>query len=377
MAKAWVKDLWVKDKAHVPASQLRNIRTLAPEYQSAKYGKGKRWLVQWRGDDHKLKSESFDTKSDAESRQAELEDDQRSGRYVDPSAKKTKIDDVAKRWLDSKRGKASSRDTYGARNDAILDYWGGIQVGAITEHSINQWLIQIEEGFSPSYCGTLLKQFRSILQLAARERLIPTNPAQYVASPKAVDKPKGYLDVSEVEALAEAAGDYYTMIIFMAYTGLRIGEVIALRVGAVDLTAARVLVERTLTGDSDEGTPKGGKSRKVPLPTRLVSLLREQIADKTDDSYVFTTATGERLNKSNWTNRVFRRAVKGAGLDVEGLTPHSLRHTYASLCIAAGVDVVTLQSALGHANATETLNTYSHLWPEKLDDLAEALDKLL
>ena len=66
-------------------------------------------------------------------------------------------------------------------------------------------------------------------------------------------------------------------------------------------------------------------------------------------------------------------SVQGTGLDMPGLTIHSLRHTYASLSIDAGVSVKTLQSAMGHASAVETLDTYSDLWPERLDELTDAI----
>jgi integrase len=66
--------------------------------------------------------------------------------------------------------------------------------------------------------------------------------------------------------------------------------------------------------------------------------------------------------------------VAGSGLDVPGLVIHSLRHTYASLSIAAGATVKTLQSAMGHKDATETLNIYADLWPEQLDEVSDALD---
>ncbi|GAA2237115.1 hypothetical protein GCM10010401_06560 [Rarobacter faecitabidus] len=76
----------------------------------------------------------------------------------------------------------------------------------------------------------------------------------------------------------------------------------------------------------------------------------------------------------NWRQRVWRYAIKDAGLEGEGLTPHKLRHTAASSAIAAGADVKVVQQMLGHKDATETLNTYGHLWPDRLDEVAEALE---
>ncbi len=72
--------------------------------------------------------------------------------------------------------------------------------------------------------------------------------------------------------------------------------------------------------------------------------------------------------------REFSNARKNAGLDGLGLTPHKLRHTAASLAIAAGADVKVVQQMLGHATATMTLDTYGHLFPDRLDEVADAMD---
>ncbi len=89
---------------------------------------------------------------------------------------------------------------------------------------------------------------------------------------------------------------------------------------------------------------------------------------------MFTTKRGLSLRANNWRLREFDAAVKQAGLDIEGLTPHKLRHTAASLAIAAGADVKVVQQMLGHADAAMTLNIYGHLFPDRLDEVADTLD---
>ncbi|WP_407659388.1 tyrosine-type recombinase/integrase [Lipingzhangella rawalii] len=82
-----------------------------------------------------------------------------------------------------------------------------------------------------------------------------------------------------------------------------------------------------------------------------------------DDAHVFTTKRSAPLRIHNWRIREFNKARTNAGLDGTGLTPHKLRHTAASLAIAAGADVKVVQQMLGHATATMTLDTYGHLFP--------------
>ncbi|MDT0304001.1 tyrosine-type recombinase/integrase [Streptomonospora wellingtoniae] len=80
------------------------------------------------------------------------------------------------------------------------------------------------------------------------------------------------------------------------------------------------------------------------------------------------------LDEVDWRMRDFNNARKDAGLDGIGLTPHKLRHTAASLAIAAGADVKVVQQMLGHTTATMTLDTYGHLFPDRLDEVADAVD---
>ncbi|WP_430869147.1 tyrosine-type recombinase/integrase [Demequina aurantiaca] len=90
--------------------------------------------------------------------------------------------------------------------------------------------------------------------------------------------------------------------------------------------------------------------------------------------FVFQAARGGAVNDHNWRTRVFDLCKREAGLDDIGLTPHKLRHTAASMAIAAGADVKLVQQMLGHADSSETLNTYAHLWPDKIHEVSSVLD---
>lgn len=167
------------------------------------------------------------------------------------------------------------------------------------------------------------------------------------------------------------------LILLLAYTGMRWGEAAALRVGRIDLANRRIRVASSLyeiNGVQREGLPKTGKRRTVPIPASLVPELEAVIDGRSKDHLVFTTRRGQSLRANNWRVREFRPAVKEAGLDIEGLTPHKLRHTAASLAIAAGADVKVLQMMLGHASASMTLDIYGHLFPDRLDEVADTLN---
>jgi hypothetical protein len=144
----------------------------------------------------------------------------------------------------------------------------------------------------------------------------------------------------------------------------------------VNVDTRRALIAQTGTTENGRavfGTPKTGKSRTVPLHGFLIDALKPLMVDQPDDAYLFRAPRGGSLNPNNWRSRVWTKALDGTDFKKRDITPHSLRHTAASMAISAGADVKVVQTILGHASATETLNTHGHLWPDKLDEVTDAV----
>ncbi|WP_295695835.1 site-specific integrase, partial [Lapillicoccus sp.] len=218
--------------------------------------------------------------------------------------------------------------------------------------------------------------FSLMLTLAVRDGRIMRNPAEGVRLPRARKVEKRFLTHEQVTELADAAGEYRLVVLILAYCGLRYGELAALRVGRVDLLRRRLEVGESVTevgGRLVTGTPKSHQQRSVPVPRSLVDDLAVHMAGKAPDEYVFTSPTGSVLRLMNFRRRCFDRAAVVAGL--EGLTPHELRHTAASLAVSAGANVKSVQRMLGHASAAMTLDVYSGLFDDDLDAVAERLDE--
>ena len=170
--------------------------------------------------------------------------------------------------------------------------------------------------------------------------------------------------------------DYGVFVQLLAYTGLRWGEATALRVRDVDLRRGRLDVRRAFSdvgGRLIEGTPKTHQQRTVPIAASLHADLARLLFARGPDELVFTTAAGTPLRMSNFRRHVWTAAVRTAGLD--GLTPHGLRHTAASLYIAAGTPPKAVQRILGHASIAITLHLYGHLYPDDMDTWADRLDR--
>jgi integrase len=165
-------------------------------------------------------------------------------------------------------------------------------------------------------------------------------------------------------------------VLFLAYTGLRWGELAGLRVGRLDLMRRRASIVETyvvVDGHVVASDPKNHERREVPVPRFLVDPLAAHVAGKAGDALVFGgEKAGAPMRSRTFQRAVFDEAAASVGLD--GLTPHALRHTAASLAIAAGADVNVVQQMLGHKSATMTLDLYGHLFPDRLDTVADAMD---
>lgn len=227
---------------------------------------------------------------------------------------------------------------------------------------------------------------KGIFDYAVSNGWIGENPVDRVTVPKiASDDDMVFLSVREVELLADEAEKIGKpvdglLVRWQAYTGCRIGESLALKVGDVDAAKRRARIGRTWTDDghggSMLGTPKNGKARNIAIPRFLMPQIKAQMDSMGDDDWLFRATRGGNVWTNTWRTRIWNKAVKAAGIEDAGVTIHSLRHTYANFAIAQGADVKTLQMQLGHSSPSITLNTYTTLWPERLDDVAYAIGAL-
>ena len=176
-----------------------------------------------------------------------------------------------------------------------------------------------------------------------------------------------------MERLADAAGEYSDVVRLLAYTGLRFGEMAALRVRRVDFLRKRLTVAESATevsGTVEYGAPKTHQHRADPGV--LVEPLSRHCEGKGRDDLVLTSPGGAVLRSATSGGGSFDPAAKAAGL--EDLSPHDLRHTAASLLVASGANIEAVQRVLGHASAALTLDVYSGRFDDDLGTLADRMD---
>jgi integrase len=129
------------------------------------------------------------------------------------------------------------------------------------------------------------------------------------------------------------------------------------------------------SGRLDWGLPKDHERRWVPVPRFLVDDLAKHVAGKAPDELVFASPKGAVLRVRGARRSWFDRAVEATGVP-DGLHPHELRHTAASLAVSAGANVKAVQRMLGHAKASMTLDVYADLFDDDLEAVADRLDLL-
>ncbi len=176
--------------------------------------------------------------------------------------------------------------------------------------------------------------------------------------------PKPILQPHQVHILAnELSEPSRSIALLLVLTGLRVGELLALRWKAVDLTAGTLRVIETVY-DGHFDTPKTDRSaRLIPLGSEVVALLKRHRQDQVNpNSLVFATCTGGPLNRHNLLRRHLKPACKK--LDLGGITWHSLRHSHATMLDATGAPLGTVQALLGHSSSEITREVYLHAIPD-------------
>jgi integrase len=331
-----------------------------------------------RGKEH---ARHFKRKVDAQRWLDEVTAAVQTGTYVDPKRARTTVGELAPVWLAGKINlKPTSRARYAdVLKTHVLPRWRNVALIGVTHGDVQAWLSELSDrGLAGASVRKAQGVLSGILGLAVRDRRLAVNPALGVALPPMQEKRRRYLTAEQLEALADAAGPGRVAVLVLGYCGLRWSELAALRVRHFDLLRRRVLVEEAVTEVDGSrlvwGTPKTHGRRSVPLPRFLVDELARTVVTRPADELAFPSPQGAVLRNRNARSAWFDAAARAIG--EPGLTPHELRHTAASLAIKAGANVKAVQRMLGHASAAMTLDRYTDLFDDDLDDVADRLDAL-
>jgi integrase len=228
----------------------------------------------------------------------------------------------------------------------------------------------------------------SVFKRAVRDRVIVFNPCEDTELPKVVTKHARTLTPAEYERLVAAIPEQHRLMVEVAIgTGLRWGELIALRPRHFDLAVGRLTVAETIVEVPLRAAPNGqrmivkpypkdNEPRTMGLDPDLLSELTTWIRDRglgTDD-LLFATRDGTPISRNTFRTRVWAPAVHAAGIDFN-VRIHDLRHAHASWLLAGGSDLKSVMDRMGH-NLIQTTQKYLHTLPEADQKNLEALNRI-
>lgn len=326
------------------------------------------WRVRVKSHGIVVADRTFELKARAESWEREQKTQLGDDSWVDPKNGKRSIADYALQWLQQRAGRVSSKtlqtDEYLLRLHTPLKF-GAKPIGSVKETDVTDVLAQLmRKGLSMSSVVRYKATLSSMLSSAVEQRVIRRNPALTAKTPEGDGTDERHevfpFSLEELRAVRNAQharnSEQADITLFLGLTGLRWGELVALRVRDVyDLPFPSLRVSRSgPDGHVIRTKTKGGGPRTVPLVDELLPMVAMRAAGRSPGDLLFTAPEGGRISGNNW-----RRAVNWAGTS-QNRRIHDLRHTAATLWLYSGIDIKTVQTWLGHASMTLTVDLYGH-----------------
>jgi integrase len=348
-------------------------------------GKGLRWRARYVDDQGREHAKGFGRRADAQRWLDEITAAQVTGTYTDPALGKVTLRSFYREWSTRQVWVPGSRSNMNATVASVP--FADVALADLRISHIESWVSAMTADLAPSTIRTRFANVRAVIRAAIADRYLSHDVTKGVRLPR-TRKVSAAMRIPAAEqvgmVIRVAEPQFAALIAVCAFGGLRLGEASALKVSDVDFLRGELHVRRQVqykTGDgrAEIRAPKCGSDRTVYIPEGLVALLAEHVRrlrPGTDpDRWLFPGGRDETQPVHvGMVSRGWAAARDAAGISYR---LHDLRHFYASGLIAAGCDVVTTSKALGHASATTTLATYSHLWPDANDRTRRAAGELL
>ncbi len=327
--------------------------------------------------------DTFAAKADADLWLATVAADRSRGRLGDVRLSQRLFKEWADEWLAGLHVKPKTLVGYeSSLRNHVLPVFAERPVGTISYRDAKKFVSGLAaKDLAPGTIGEARKILRLVLQEALRADAISRNPADGLRVPRGERQEMVFLTPEEVFVLAHEVANpprpkrhpqlqwpaYGLLVRFAAFTGLRAGEIGALRIGRMDPDGRWVEVAESaeeVRGELIYGPPKTYARRRVEIPDGLASEMSEHMAGRpaTSDAFVFTAPNGGPLRHSTFYSRHYRPAVARVDLDPRTRF-HDLRHTAAAMMIAQGAHLLVVKERLGHSSIAVTADRYGHMYP--------------
>jgi integrase len=349
-----------------------------------------RWRARFRDEGGREHAQHFERKVDAQAWLDEQTARFVRGEWADPRAGRVSLRAYATRWQSIQVSSAgTARIVDNALRLHILPRLGDHRIGSIRRSDVQalvKWLEVREiraandgERARTLSAGTIRNIYEvlaRVMDAAMEDRVISVSPCRRIALPKNLGDEVEVPTLEDIERVRSVLGERWRAIpVVLAGSGLRVGELLGLRLSDIDFLRRTVRVERQRLQSHQIAPLKSKASRRtVPVGKVVIDTLAAHLASypSTVDA-LFADEVGKPLTYRRW-KRLLSDATKVAEVD---LTSHSFRHFAASALISGGASVKQVQSFLGHASAVITLRTYAHLWPGDEDRTRNVLDAAL
>ncbi|GAB3662958.1 site-specific integrase [Nocardioides korecus] len=293
-------------------------------------------------------------------------------------------------WLPSKQVETSTLAAYRSYLDKhFIPTFGRRPMGKILPSEIQRWVTTaVEGGLSAASVRKYHTMLSSVFERAQRDQVVTFNPCAHTELPKVIKKRARTLTPVEYETILTALPAQHRLMVETAInTGLRWGELIALKSRHLDLIKRTLTVEETVVEVSIKNSPTGqrmltkpypkdNEPRTMELPLDLLDQLTAHIIDRRlgPDDLLFATREGTPISRNTFRTRIWLPAVHASGVDF-AVRVHDLRHAHASWLLAGGSDLKSVMDRMGHAQITTT-QKYLHPMPGADAKNLTALDRI-
>ncbi|WP_405792544.1 site-specific integrase [Streptomyces sp. NBC_00029] len=383
---------------------------------------GHPWTVRYRepgGRAGGQREKSFEKKGQADAFATKVERDKDLGTYIAPTGLLHPLVAVYREFITSGDRADGTRYQYETSLRLhVQPYFGSTAIGAVRPKDLQAWLKWMveERGYKESTAINRYETLAGVFSFAVANEYITKNPCQHVRTSRRRVKRKAKKTIrlptlEEIEAIERhLPGPYKLLAWLMAGCGLRIGEACAVTLQQFDFEAGLIFVDRQVTQDGENEEPKTAvqkaitkgrgrahcvrhlkwrdldEGRAVPLPPSIAAKVQEHVqrygtfrvrdaVNRLPGDYLFSNVGRTNILMYSLVDRLWRKAKQSAGI-TRTITPHWLRHFFASAGLSKGVPVTDMAEWLGHRDSRITHETYAHVMPDAPGRLRALMDSV-
>lgn len=320
-----------------------------------------RWRARYYDAEGKQQSRRFRRRAEAKNWIDEINASIVTGTYVDPQLARIRVSEWCDLWLAGYTPRASTVRQAKVHVKHIKAGLGNYPLSAVKPSTVRIWVASLQAaGYADGTVYVLYRRLSQIMADAVHDGVISRNPCSRRTSPRTGQQRPYVATTDQVWALYDAMSpNLRPAALLGAFAGLRVSEAVSLTPDDVDFEVGIITPARQYP---DVPLKSEASRTAIPIPLRLAGLLKAAADAGAGESFV-TNQVGQPVGPWMVEREVRKQRGRIDGLS-EAFRFHDLRHYFASLLIASGLDVKMVQVRLRHASAMTTLNTYGHLWPD-------------